>query len=113
MERRVAWLNEQTAELGLDNVEVVRARAEDWTQGAVLDAVTARAVSAFRTLIPLTAPLVRNGGELILLKGANAANEITAAEKQIRRFRLSDVRVEPVGEGLISEPTRVIRATVR
>lgn len=113
MERRVAWLNEQTAELGLDNVEVVRARAEDWTQGAVLDAVTARAVSAFRTLIPLTAPLVRNGGELILLKGANAANEIAAAEKQIRKFRLSDVRVEPVGEGLISEPTRVIRATVR
>ena len=86
---------------------------EEWAEGPVLDAVTARAVSAFRTLIPLTAPLVRDGGELILLKGANAANEITAAEKQIRRFRLSDVRVEPVGEGVIEEPTRVIRATVR
>lgn len=113
MERRVAWLNEQVDDLGLDNVEVVRARAEDWKHGPVLDAVTARAVSALRTLIPLTAPLVRDGGELILLKGANAANEIAAAEKQIRKFRLSDVRVEPVGEGLISEPTRVIRATVR
>ncbi len=113
MERRVAWLNEQVDDLRLDNVEVVRARAEDWKRGPVLDAVTARAVSALRTLIPLTAPLVRDGGELILLKGANAANEIAAAEKQIRKFRLSDVRVEPVGEGLISEPTRVIRATVR
>lgn len=113
MERRVAWLNEQVDDLGLGNIEVVRARAEDWKHGPVLDAVTARAVSALRTLIPLTAPLVRDGGELILLKGANAANEIAAAEKQIRKFRLSDVRVEPVGEGLISEPTRVIRATVR
>ncbi len=113
MERRVIWLNEQVATLGLTNVEVVRARGEDWKEGPVLDAVTARAVSAFRTLIPLTAPLVRDGGELILLKGANAANEITAAEKQIRKFRLSDVRVEPVGEGVIAEPTRVIRATVR
>lgn len=113
MERRVAWLNEQVAELGLDNVEVLRARAEDWKQGSVLDAVTARAVSALRTLIPLTAPLVRDGGELILLKGANAANEIAAADKQIRKFRLTNVRVEPVGEGLITEPTRVIRATVR
>jgi len=113
MERRVAWLTEQVEELGLDNVEVVRARGEDWKQGAVLDAVTARAVSALRTLIPLTAPLVRDGGELIFLKGANAANEIAAAEKQIRKFRLTDVRVEPVGEGLISEPTRVLRATVR
>jgi 16S rRNA (guanine527-N7)-methyltransferase len=113
MERRVNWLTEQVAELELTNVEIVRARGEEWTEGPVLDAVTARAVSALRTLIPLTAPLVRDGGELVLLKGANAANEIIAAEKQIRKFRLSDVRVEPVGDGVIDEPTRVIRATVR
>lgn len=113
MERRIAWLTEQADALGLDNVEIVRARGEDWTEGPVLDAVTARAVSAFRTLIPITAPLVRNGGELILLKGANAANEIAAAEKIVRKFRLSDVRVEPIGDGIVEEPTRVIRATVR
>ncbi|CAI9389489.1 16S rRNA (guanine(527)-N(7))-methyltransferase RsmG [Microbacterium sp. T2.11-28] len=113
MERRVAWLDEQVAALGLTNVEVLRARGEDWKEGPVLDAVTARAVSALRTLVPIAAPLVRSGGELILLKGANAANEIAAAEKVIRKHRLSDVRVEPVGEGVIDEPTRVIRATVR
>lgn len=113
MERRVAWLQEQSALLRLDNVEVVRARAEEWTEGPVLDAVTARAVSALRTLLPWTAPLVRDGGELILLKGANAQNEIEAAAKAIRKYRLSDVRVEPVGDGLIGEPTRVIRARVR
>lgn len=113
MERRVAWLSEQVDALGLDNVEVVRARAEDWKEGAVLDAVTARAVSALRTLVPIIAPLVRDGGELVLLKGANAANEITAAEKVIRKHRLTDVRVEPVGEGVIDEPTRVVRARVR
>lgn len=113
MERRVAWLSEQVTHLGLDNVEIVRSRAEEWARGAVCDAVTARAVSALRTLVPLTAPLVRDGGELILLKGANAAREIAAAEKQIRRFQLTNVRVELIGEGVISEPTRVIRATVR
>ena len=113
MERRVAWLAEQVDELGLDNVEIVRARAEDWRGGPVLDAVTARAVSALRTLIPLTAPLVRDGGELILLKGASVASEIAAADKQIRKFGLRDVRVEMLGEGLVEEPTRVLRATVR
>lgn len=113
MERRVAWLNEQVAALGLDNVDVVRARAEDWKGGAVLDAVTARAVSALRTLVPLTAPLVRDGGELILLKGASAANEIGAAEKVLRKYRVSGARVEIVGEGVLDEPSRVIRATVR
>jgi 16S rRNA (guanine527-N7)-methyltransferase len=113
MERRVAWLNEQVGALGLDNVEVVRARAEDWKFGPTLDAVTARAVSALRTLLPITAPLVRDGGELILLKGANAANEISAAEKALRKFRVSDARVEIYGEGLLEEPSRVLRATVR
>jgi 16S rRNA (guanine527-N7)-methyltransferase len=113
MERRVAWLSEQVDELGLDNVEIVRVRAEDWRGGPALDAVTARAVSALRTLIPLTAPLVRDGGELILLKGASVEGEIAAAEKQIRRFGLTNVRIEILGEGLVEEPTRVLRATVR
>jgi 16S rRNA (guanine527-N7)-methyltransferase len=113
MERRVTWLNEQVAELGLDNVEVLRARAEDWRRGRVLDAVTARAVSALRTLVPITAPLVRDGGELILLKGASVANEIEAAEKQLRKFKVSNARVEVLGEGVLDEPTRVLRATVR
>jgi 16S rRNA (guanine527-N7)-methyltransferase len=113
MERRIAWLSEQVAELGLDNVEVVRARAEDWRRGPVLDAVTARAVSALRTLVPLTAPLVRDGGELILLKGANASLEIESADKVLRKYRVSNVRLEVVGEDLLPEPTRVVRATVR
>lgn len=113
MERRVTWLNEQTNELDLTNVTVVRARAEEVRPLAAFDVVTARAVSALRTLIPLTAPLVRDGGEITVLKGVNAANEITAAEKQIKKFRLSDVRVEVLGEGVIEETTRVIRAQVR
>jgi len=113
MERRIAWLSEQVAELGLDNVEVVRARAEDWRRGPVLDAATARAVSALRTLVPLTAPLVRDGGELILLKGANAALEIESADKALRKYRVSNVRLEVVGEDLLPDPTRVVRATVR
>ncbi|WEG08963.1 16S rRNA (guanine(527)-N(7))-methyltransferase RsmG [Microbacterium horticulturae] len=113
MERRVTWLSEQVAELGLENVEVVRARAEDWKHGSVLDAVTARAVSALRTLIPLTAPLVRDGGELIFLKGRSASAEIDAAEKQVRKFRLSEVRTEIVGDGILDEPSTVVRALVR
>jgi len=113
MERRVTWLNEQVASLALANVEVVRARAEEVRRSEGFDVVTARAVSALRTLIPITAPLVRDGGELTLLKGMNAANEIEAAQKQIKKFRLSDVRVEVLGEGVLPETTRVVRAVVR
>ena len=112
MERRVTWLNEQVSALGLTNTTVLRARAEDVPAGE-FDVVTARAVSALRTLIPITAPLVRDGGELALLKGMNAANEIEAAQKQVKKFRLSDVRVEVLGDGVLPETTRVVRARVR
>lgn len=113
MERRVNWLNQQVSSLALSNVTVLRARAEDLRVGKGFDIVTARAVSALRTLIPLTAPLVRDGGELVLLKGRNAANEIEAAQKQVKKFRLSDVRVEVLGAGILAETTRVVRAGVR
>lgn len=113
MERRVAWLQEQVDDLELKNVEVVRSRAEDWRGGPIFDAVTARAVSALRTLVPLTAPLVRDGGELIFLKGASVAAEIESAGKQLRMFRVSGARVDVVGEGVLDEPTRVFRGIVR
>lgn len=113
MERRVTWLNEQVTALGLENVEVLRARAEDVRPAEGFDIVTARAVSALRTLVPITAPLVRDGGELAFLKGLNVENEIDAAQKAIKKHRLSNVRVEVLGEGVLGETTRVLRATVR
>ena len=112
MERRVAWLEEQRAALGLENVAVLRGRAEDVRLEHPLDQVTARAVSAFRKLLPWTAPLVRAGGELVLLKGANAQAEIDGAAKEIKRYRVSSPEVLVLGEGVLAEVTRVIRATV-
>jgi 16S rRNA (guanine527-N7)-methyltransferase len=112
MERRCAWLSDQATELGLTNVTVVRDRAEDVRRDVLLDQVTARAVSALKKLIPMTAPLVRPGGELILMKGAGAAAEIEAAAKQIRQFKLTNVEVLTLGEGVLEEVTRVVRATV-
>lgn len=111
MERRVAWLTEQVAQLGLDNATVMRARAED--VGLEFDMVTARAVSAMRTLVPLTAPLVRDGGRLALLKGHNVPSEIDAAAKVLKKYRVSSVEVQILGEGVIAEPTRVVTAQVR
>jgi 16S rRNA (guanine527-N7)-methyltransferase len=114
MERRVAWLERQVNELELKNVDVVRARAEEAKLKGALDQVTARAVSALRTLIPITAPLLRPGGELVLMKGAGVEGEVAAAEKVIRKFRLSNPEVLVLGEGVVpdAEVTRVFRAVV-
>jgi|SRR5690606_6874331 16S rRNA (guanine527-N7)-methyltransferase len=111
MERRVDWLTEEADALGLDNVEVVRARAEEAQLGEPLDQVTARAVSALSKLLPLTAPLLRPGGEFIVMKGARVDEEIAAAQKVIRKLGLQNVTVELLGEGIVPDPTRVFRAT--
>lgn len=111
MERRVDWLTEEADALGLDNVEVVRARAEDAQLGEPLDQVTARAVSALSKLLPLTAPLLRPGGDFIVMKGARVDEEIAAAQKVIRKLGLQNVAVELLGEGVVPDPTRVFRAT--
>ncbi|WP_217133173.1 16S rRNA (guanine(527)-N(7))-methyltransferase RsmG [Leucobacter chinensis] len=112
MERRCAWLNEQIEELGLSNAEVLRGRAEEYHDAFEVDVVTARAVTALRKLVPITAPLLRDGGEMIFLKGTGVDAEIEAAKKQLSKFKMRRPSVEILGEGILDETTRVFRATV-
>lgn len=112
MERRVQWLNEQVEHLRLKNVRVIRARAEDIVGDECFDQVTARAVSALKKLIPMTAPLVRAGGEVIFMKGERVLDEVAAASSVIRKRNLSDVRVDILEVPGLAEQTRVFRATV-
>lgn len=110
MERRCAWLNEQIERLELANVEVRRGRAEEFHGAFEVDQVTARAVTALRKLVPLTAPLLVKGGEMLFLKGAAIQDEIEAAQKVLKKFHLQDISVEELGGGLLAETTRVFRA---
>lgn len=112
MERRTDWLSAESERLGLTNVTVVRARAEDVRLDPLLDQVTARAVSALSKLVPLCAPLVKSGGELLFMKGARVDDEIAAAEKAFRKARIRDSEVLVLGEGIVPEVTRVFRARV-
>lgn len=111
MERRCAWLHEVIDELGLTNATVLRGRAEEYHDAFEVDQITARAVTALRKLIPLTAPLLREAGEFLLLKGSGVHAEIDAAQKVIRKHKVVDVNVQVLGEG-VTEPTRVFRARV-
>lgn len=112
MERRVQWLNEQVERLELDNVRVMRARAEDVHGAERFDQVTARAVSALKKLIPMTAPLAQTNGELIFMKGERVQEELTAAASVIKKYKLTHPRVEVLRADGLSEQTRVFRATV-
>lgn len=112
MERRCVWLNEQIAELRLTNAIVQRARAEEVHGAFEVDQVTARAVTALSKLIPIAAPLVGKGGELLFLKGQSVHAEVEAAAKQIRKYRLHNITIEELGAEMLIETTQLFRAQI-
>ena len=94
MERRMDWLGDVVNELALDNVPLQRARAEDVKER--FDAVTARAVANLTKLVRLTAPLLRQGGSLLALKGARAEVEVEAARHVVRKAGLKPAVIHEV-----------------
>jgi 16S rRNA (guanine527-N7)-methyltransferase len=112
MERRTQWLIAESTRLGLTNVTVLRARAEEAIDAGPFDQVTARAVSALKKLVPITVPLLGRGGELLFLKGARVHEEITAARFVLRKNGVVHHEVLVLGEDVAPEATRLFRATV-
>lgn len=80
--RTASLLTSIAAELGLVNVTVLKARAEEAGRGSLresADLVTARAVAELRIALEYTAPLVRAGGVIALPKGSRLVDEEPAA----------------------------------
>lgn len=108
--RRTSWLDEVVAELGLgDSVVVTRGKVAVIGPRAV-DVVTARAVAPLERLLPMCMPLLRPGGLLLALKGAQAADEVSAVAKRASKWRVSSMDVGRCGRGVLSEETTVVVA---
>ncbi len=107
--RRSEFLTETVGELGLNQrVSVIRARAEDLTD-VTADVVTARAVAPLPRLLGWLRPLMRATGQLVLLKGAKAADEIKAAKPVAQKLGLQPAELLTIaGQGLAT-PTTVVR----
>lgn len=102
--RRTSFLDETVAALGLDNVTVVRRRAED--VDTTFDVVTARAVAALDKLGRWCMPLVSSGGVLLAMKGRSAAEEVTAATATLHRLGATSIVVTTYENGVV--PTTVV-----
>lgn len=110
--RRTTFLEEVAEELGLDNVTVLRSRAEDVTE--TYDIVTARAVAALEKLARWCMPLVKPGGYLLALKGRSAAEEVERARATLGRLRAGDIVVNTYGEEWgLEVPTTVVEVQRR
>jgi 16S rRNA (guanine527-N7)-methyltransferase len=110
MARRVAWLREVVAALGLA-VEVHRGRAEDPVVRNELggnDVVTARAVAPLGRLASWSLPLVAPGGRLLAIKGAGADEEASRDVVAVRAAGGAAVEIVRCGVNIVHPPTTVI-----
>ena len=106
--RRVTFLDEVVAELGLTGVAVVRGRAEESVGRISASVVTARAVAPLDRLAGWCLPLVAQGGRLLAMKGSTAAEEIAEYAPAIRRAGGGPARIVECGKGVVDPPTTVV-----
>lgn len=111
MERRSEWLAAVVRELGLSNVNVIRARGED-VINLEIDVVVARAVAALAKLIGFTAPILRGQGEILAIKGEKVTDEMAEAKRVFGRFDIEGIDVVFAGEAVLEQPTRLARIRV-
>jgi 16S rRNA (guanine527-N7)-methyltransferase len=89
--RHCRYLERAVAAAELANVEVVHARAEEWTRAC--DVVTARALAALPVVLEYAAPLLVEGGHVVAWKGAVAPEEAAAGAVAAGALGLEPVEV--------------------
>ena len=109
--RRTRFLEEAVGRLGLANVRVVRARADELHGTEEFDVVTSRAVAPLDRLARWSLPLVRRGGAMLAIKGSSAPEEVTKAAKALRRLGAGEPEVLRIGERWVEPPVTVVRIT--
>ena len=85
LQKRCVFLNEVVKQLGLENVSIMNARAEDFVADnrESFDIVSARAVANLNILSELCLPLVKKDGIFLAMKGSSGLAEKDAAAKAV------------------------------
>ncbi|MGV9746127.1 16S rRNA (guanine(527)-N(7))-methyltransferase RsmG [Rhodococcus zopfii] len=111
--RRSVYLAEFVETHGLENVLVVRGRAEQpgvLQEAGGADVVTSRAVAPLAKLAKWSLPLIREGGRMLALKGSSAAEELERDREELERLGAGGLEVLECGVGLLEVPTIVVKA---
>ncbi len=104
--KRVDFLKFACKELGLNDVEIVKERAEEaarkqWREK--FDIATARAVADLRILSEYCVPLVKVNGLFIAMKGANGDLEYDSAMPALKKLGIKTDRKPKINEFILPD----------
>lgn len=87
--KRCDFLKLVKKELKLENVTVVNNRAENYEEmREAFDLATSRAVASLAITLELSAPLIKDGGSVLAMKGKNFLTELEEAANAIYLLKL-------------------------
>ena len=95
LNKRVNYLNTIINELGLENIQAIHCRCEDYARSNYekYDIVTARAVANMQVLTELCIPLVKVDGYFVAMK-ANVSDEIKDLGKELKKLSSHIEKIE-------------------
>jgi 16S rRNA (guanine527-N7)-methyltransferase len=101
-QRKCAFLRQVALDCGVLTQVTIHAKRIEQVTGIAADVVTARACAPLDELLKLAAPLVGEKGTCLFLKGAQAEEELTAAERHwTMRLDKRGSITDPAGNVLI------------
>ena len=96
--KKIMFVQHMTGLLGLDNVNAVKARTEDYAPGYRFDTVIARAVATVPRLLELAGHHVGEDGVFVALKGRYPAEELEPSPEHWA-FEVMELNVPGLAEG--------------
>jgi 16S rRNA (guanine527-N7)-methyltransferase len=114
MERRASWLTAVIKDLGLENLRVLRARAED-VRESDFDFATARAVASLDKLLKMLTPLIKDSKNrtIIAMKGSKAQDEIKEALRKLQVLGYTQPEILTLGLNKAPETATVVRTSLK
>jgi 16S rRNA (guanine527-N7)-methyltransferase len=76
--KKIRFVTQAVAELGLTNVDVVQSRIEAFQPTGRFDTITARAYASIDDLVSQTTRLLADGGQYLVMKGVYPVAEVEA-----------------------------------
>ncbi len=99
--KRCKFLNEVIKILGLEKIQIINERSEDYVKVAreSFDVVIARAVASLSMLSELCIPHVKKGGLFIAMKGDKGLEELESAKKAVKTLGCEILNIEEYNLG--------------